>query len=226
MDAYPARTGIEARDLSERFAELLAKGRAGQLSPEESEELAGLLNALILDPLENGRAGFKSKHSFAPSDVAGRLRAIDWFSRCGQPLALDLSMEIDRVLTWREATERCTDEVWENVELEAQNQLTLWLSRHDRENFRRRNERVDRHKIAVIDPLAERAWGPYQRRRDLDPAIMHSVRWDVLGALMENSYLGSGHRCFFFLELLRVYEAGHFPCGWRGDWPVGKLVVY
>ena len=43
---------------------------------------------------------------------------------------------------------------------------------------------------------------------------------------MENSYLSSGHRCFFFLELLMVYEAGHFPCGWRGDWPDGKLIVY
>jgi hypothetical protein len=43
---------------------------------------------------------------------------------------------------------------------------------------------------------------------------------------MENAYLGSGHSCFFFLELLTVYEAGHFPCGWVGDWPRGKLVVY
>lgn len=212
--------------MSERFGELLRKGRVGRLTSEESEELARLLNALILDPLENGRPGFQSKHSFAPSDVAGRLRAIDWFSRCGQPLALDLTMGIEPVSTWREATQRCMDEAWEDVELEAQNQLTLWLSRHDRENFQRWNERVDRHKVAVVGPLAERAWEPYQRKRELDPAIIHSVRWDVLGALMENSYLGSGHRCFFFLELLKVYEAGHFPCGWRGEWPEGTLVVY
>lgn len=212
--------------MSERFAELLAKGRRGRLTPEESDELARRLNALILDPLETGRPGFMSKHSFTPSDMAGRLRRIDWFSRCGQPLALDLSMEIDRVLTWREAAETCTGEAWEDVELEAQNQLTLWLGRHDRENFQRWNERVERHKIAVIDPLAERAWEPYLLKRELDPAILHSMRWDILSALMENSYLGSGHRCFFFLELLMVYEAGHFPCGWHGDWPDGKLVVY
>jgi hypothetical protein len=52
------------------------------------------------------------------------------------------------------------------------------------------------------------------------------VQWDILAALMEHAYLGSGHRCFFFLELLSVYEAGHFPCGWIGPWPQGKLVVY
>jgi hypothetical protein len=48
----------------------------------------------------------------------------------------------------------------------------------------------------------------------------------ILGALMENSYLGSGHTAFFFLELFLVYEAGHFPCGWVGEWPHGALRVF
>jgi len=46
-----------------------------------------------------------------------------------------------------------------------------------------------------------------------------------LGALMGNSYLDTHHPAHFFLELLWVYEAGHFPCGWLGDWPSGKLIV-
>jgi hypothetical protein len=56
--------------------------------------------------------------------------------------------------------------------------------------------------------------------------LIQGLRWDILGALMENSYLRSGHAAFFFLELLMVYEAGHFPCGWRGNWPQGELLVY
>jgi hypothetical protein len=43
---------------------------------------------------------------------------------------------------------------------------------------------------------------------------------------MANAYLPSGHKCFYFLELFEVYEAGHFPCGWKGEWPAGKLVVF
>jgi hypothetical protein len=43
---------------------------------------------------------------------------------------------------------------------------------------------------------------------------------------MQNSYLQSGNSAFFFLELLTVYESGHFPCGWQGEWPQGKLLVY
>ena len=81
-------------------------------------------------------------------------------------------------------------------------------------------------KTDCIDLLSENVWEPYQRCHDLGIAVVHSTRWDVLSALMENAYLESGHRCFFFLELLSVYEAGHFPCGWLGEWPEGKLIVY
>jgi hypothetical protein len=212
--------------VNERFAKLLAKGRTGSLSPAETEELARLLNAPIVDPLANPAPGFASDRSFAPSDIPGRLRVIEWFSRCGEPLSLNPSMPVVQASGWREAVASCTDGVWENVELEAQNQLTLWLHQHDRQNYRRWNELVVGFKSEVVNPLIEEKWDPYRRRHGLDAAIVLSARWDALGALMENAYLASGHRCFFFLELLSVYEAGHFPCGWVGEWPRGKLIVY
>jgi hypothetical protein len=43
---------------------------------------------------------------------------------------------------------------------------------------------------------------------------------------MANHYLPLGHTAFFFLELLRVCEAGRFPCGGEGMWPKGRLVVH
>jgi hypothetical protein len=211
--------------MSDRFAELLAKAQAGQLGPEETEELARLLNAPILGPPDAG-PGFRSKHTFGPSDVAGRVRAIEWFARCGRPLSLDLTMPVERVGSWPEAVASLAEDVWSNVELEAQNQLTVWLHNHDRERYQSWNERVVGFKAAVIDPLTERHLVPYQARHGLDVVVVYSVQWDVLSALMENAYLDSGHAVFFFLELLWVYEAGHFPCGWRGEWPQGSLVVF
>jgi hypothetical protein len=77
-----------------------------------------------------------------------------------------------------------------------------------------------------VNPLTEKILVPFQAKHDLDIAFVHNVQWDILGAVMENSYLRSGHSAFFFLELLTVYEAWHFPCGWKGEWPKGKLLVY
>jgi hypothetical protein len=212
--------------MSERFAELLAKAQAGRLTSAETEELARFLNAPLLDPLEDPPTGFVSRREFAPSDLPGRLRAVDWFSHCGEPLSGDLSMAVVQVSSWPEAVTSCTDGGWANVELAAQNQLTRWLHQHDRDRYQNWNQFVGEHKAAVLDPLTEQKWVPYQKAHGLDIAVVHSLQWDVLGALMEHSYLGSGHRCFFFLELLSVSEVGHFPCGWRGEWPQGTLLVY
>jgi hypothetical protein len=160
------------------------------------------------------------------TDVAARVNAIDWFAHCGEPLSLDLSVEFRQIKSWPQAMKSGKARAWENAELEAQNQLTLWLHLHDHENYQKWNDIVRAHKKAVITPLVEKKIAPFQARHGLDIVLVHSVQWDIIGALMENSYMASGHPAFFFLELLMVYEAGHFPCGWKGDWPQGELVVF
>lgn len=184
------------------------------------------LNAGMIEAVTNPPAGFVSKLKFVETDVAGRVKAIDWFAQCGESLSLDLSMETQQVKSWPQAVSSCKKTVWENAELEAQNQLTLWLHLNDKAHYQKWNDYVRSHKKAVVTPLTERKIVPFQEEHGLDIAVVHSVQWDILGALMENTYMSSGHSAFFFLELLMVYEAGHFPCGWQGDWPQGKLIVY
>jgi hypothetical protein len=212
--------------MPDRFSELLEKAQSGQLTPEESEELARILNAPVLPPSGDLPPGFVSKHTFEPSDLPTRIGTIGWFSNCGGPLALDLTMEIDRVRSWPMAMQACQSAAWENVELEARNQLTVWLHRNDLERYQAWNDIVTVHKTEVVTPLIKEKLVPFQLEGALDPIFVDSTAWDVLGALMENSYLSSGHQAYFFLELLWIYEAGHFPCGWLGNWPSGRLVVY
>lgn len=151
---------------------------------------------------------------------------INWFVHCGEHVALDLSMKTKQTGSWSQAMESCKAAEWENAQLEAQNQLTLWLHLNDRASYRRWNDIVDAHKNAILKPLTEEVLVPFQAKHDLDFVLVHGVQWDILGALMENSYLRSGNSAFFFLELLTVYEAGHIPCGWQGEWPKGTLPVY
>jgi hypothetical protein len=184
------------------------------------------LNAGMIEAVTNPPPGFVSKHKFVASDVASRVNSIDWFAHCGESLALGLSMETEKITGWAQAIKSCKKGAWENVELEAQNQLTLWLHLNDRPNYQRWNEIVVAQKNAVVNPLTEKVLAPFRAKHNLDMAFVHCVQWDILGVLMENSYLGSGHASFFFLELLTIYEAGHFPCGWKGDWPKGTLLVY
>lgn len=197
-----------------------------RLSEDESDAIANELNAPILDPIRNPPPGFESKHHFSSSDIPARLAKIDWFANCGKTRSFDLTMPIQSVKSWKDATQLCSTNLWDNAQLEAQNQLTIWLHRNDLVNYRKWNDFAKAHKKETISPLVQNTIRPLQKDIGFDDVVVSCVEWDVLGALMENSYLKSNHSVFFFFELLMVYEAGHFPCGWSGKWPTGELYVY
>jgi len=197
-----------------------------QLREMPKDALVNELNRQILEPLQSPPPGFSSKQSFVESDISARVRKIDWFSQCGKPIAVKLLMPIRQVSGWKEAYKLCKTDEWENVELEAQNQLTIWLHNNSRDEYQNWNDLVIQHKTSTITPVVQPAILAFCRSHDLGEAVLHSVQWDILGALMENSYLNTGHKAFFFLELLAVYEAGHFPCGWEGEWPDGRLCIW
>jgi hypothetical protein len=212
--------------VGDRLAELLAKGKAGKLSREETEELARLLNAPIVGPVENSPAKFVSKHRMPETDVVARVKRIDWFAHCGEPREFDVSMEVNRVKTWPQAMKACKARSWHKATLEARNQLTLFLHSRHRERYRDWNKITDKFKKTVIMPLSKKVWEPFRQSHGLDVELVHSIQWNILAALMENAYMGCNHGSYFFLEILSVYEAGHLPCGWRGEWPQDKLVVF
>jgi hypothetical protein len=184
------------------------------------------LTSGMLDAIAHPPPGFTSKHSYDLSDVAGRFWGLPWCSRCGKGSSqLSVTMPLRWVPSWREAGDTLAKEEWHDAQLEAQNQLTLWLHIHAREAYQSWNERVQRMKTGLVEPLSTSILMPQQERLALPIAFLHSIQWDMLGAAMENESLPEGHSAFFFLELLSVYEAGHLPCGWIGRWPEGQLVV-
>lgn len=212
---------------------MIRAGREIEWTPKKKKGLTASiggipvdLNAGMIEAVTNPPSGFASKHRYDETDVEARLRAIDWFANWGMPVTLGLTMPFHQLSCWEGAIERCTSVDWESSQLEAQNQLTLWLHLHDREQYQDWNNSVREHKKKTLDPLIEQVIAPLLAKIVIEPAaVIPSVQWDILGALMENSYLSSRHAVFFFLELLTVYEAGHFPCGWRGSWPEGELLI-
>ena len=198
-------------------------GNKKRPTTKEGESLVRQANDAVFGP---GPAGFVSKHRFAPSDVIARVRAIDWFVHCGEPRDFDVTMPVERVKTWPQAMKAMKSRAWATATLEAQNQLTVFLSQHHLERYKKWNEIVIKFKREVTDPLKEKLLEPFRKNRGLDIMLAQYASLNILGALMENAYMDCKHGCFFYHELLTVYEAGHLPCGWIGEWPQGKLVVY
>lgn len=182
---------------------------------------SGMLDAMINPP-----PGFKSKFKFEQTDLKPRIEAIEWFSHCGEPANVDLTMEICQVQNWAEAMKSCKSDAWLSAALEAKNQLTIFMSVHATERYQQWNDLVDAYREAIVNQILNEKIRPFQTGNSLEETLVWHVRGELTGALMENSFIDCGHSAFFSLELLRVYEAGHFPCGWERQWPEGRLLVY
>ncbi len=66
-----------------------------------------------------------------------------------------------------------------------------------------------------------------QVRRRLPGAyadLLDDVVGDLFSATKARAVLGSRHE--FFELLLAIYHAGAWPCGWRGDYPDGRVVAF
>jgi hypothetical protein len=74
-------------------------------------------------------------------------------------------------------------------------------------------------------PLIDRKIAAVVREYGLPEIFKIRVRNDITGACMEAEYADV---CppGFFTSIAHWYINGHFPCGWWGAFPQGKLVVY
>jgi hypothetical protein len=52
-----------------------------------------------------------------------------------------------------------------------------------------------------------------------------TVKWDILHICMEAAY-ADVFPPGFYANQAHWYVKGHFPCGWEGDFPAGRMVVY
>ena len=168
---------------------------------------------------------FRSIRKFKQADLTQRLSEISWLQNIGSQPELECSFSCQFETTWKQAARSLIAVERSNTFLEAQNQLTTWLHQYHQEEYSNWNQHVDEHwkdvLYTIIWPklkkLAHPALGPKQIQR---------ICLDILGALMENTYLHLGHQFTFHLELLDIYSAGLIPCGWSGIWPDGDLVVF
>jgi hypothetical protein len=152
------------------------------------------------------------------------LRRIPWFSNCGRPADDNLGLEVDWVSDWTTATKCFSDPEWENTTLEARNVLTSHLAKRHAREYQEWNKLVRKAKEKLESGVYQIA-RDFQQKHRLTQTFVDCVKWDGLGMVMEETYKECRPPMLFFGTLLAVYERGRFPCGWKGEWPNGRLIV-
>ncbi len=148
------------------------------------------------------------------------LRKPQWFSHAGQH-----DTETAVVLSsWFAAVEYCSSPEWEDLCMLASNEYRQRLAERSPERFRKWNEIVVEVK-PFAQALVREKVESVVKEHDLPKVFVDTVDWDILHLCMEAEYADI-YPPGFYASQAYWYLNGHFPCGWEGEFPEGKLVIY
>lgn len=148
------------------------------------------------------------------------LRKSQWF-RCVGVCDTDAA---EILSSWQEAIKSCSSPEWEELCTEAANQYRERLAERSPREFQKWNDIVLKIK-PVVQTLVREKTDQVVGENDLPKVFVDTVDWDILHLCMESEY-ADVYPPGFFASQAYWYVKGHFPCGWQGDFPKGKLIVY
>lgn len=148
------------------------------------------------------------------------LRSVSWFGRVG----VRDTEAAHVVSSWAEAMESCRSEDWRDLRQEAVNQYHRRLQERSPQRRMLWNDLVAEIKPVTQALVKEHTEALITENR-LPPHFRAAVEWDVLFCCMEAEY-ADVYPPGFYSSQAYWYVKGHFPCGWRGAFPAGKLVIY
>ena len=156
-------------------------------------------------------------------ELIDKLMKTEWFAHVGEKID---DPSVFQISSWQEAVKYCRSRYSSNVQMEGKNLLTERLCFDFPDRYHKLwNETVAAVKL-IIQPMIDRKTNELKTQLKLPKAFRDAIDWDVLCICMELEY-SDLIPPRYFAERARWYLAGHFPCGWEGDFPVGgKLVVF
>ena len=167
--------------------------------------------------------------------VVSALEALDetrWLERVGKPwLENDGAIRATRVLVVRS---------WEEA-------LTNFGKEHRYDDRRYNANGVLQAPCDRVDPIFERlpereawwqhareeakrytalyGWVPDSLSREYQDLLFENL-WEFVSMLLAEIIASPEADCSYFREQLMWFHAGHFPCGWDGDWPSGRMRIF
>ncbi len=158
-----------------------------------------------------------------PETIAtlSQLDRVQWFVNVG----IQEETTTTIILTsWEDALKSCTSPEWEDLCLEAANQYRERLGERSMERFRKWNDIVVELKKFII-PFVHGKIKATVEKYSLPRRFESAVQWDILHLCMECEY-ADVYPPGFYAGLAYWYANSRFPCGWKGDFPKGKPIIY
>ena len=112
-----------------------------------------------------------------------------------------------------------------NVGIEARNLLSEKLHYEHCEHYNRTWNRFVGSIWTAWLPISDATIQPVATTHKLPSRFVEIVNLDIVMACLELEYADLIPPRYF-KDRLDWYLAGHFPCGWDGEFPEGRLIVF
>ncbi len=155
-------------------------------------------------------------------ELKRRLLAIEWFSHCGEE-NVKCAFQVKYVKNFKEACKYSEGIKWSNLLLEMQNELSAGIHFRRKTNW---NEFVDEMKKTIIIDMEKAVFAALKNKGIIETKeIWDNVKYMMLECILADHFRPLNDQ-MFCEHLLNVCEQGYLPCGWDGNYPLGKLIVY
>lgn len=149
------------------------------------------------------------------------LEAVPWFSRVGMAEGDDGPVVLK---SWPDAIEHMRSDVYKGLNTAAANRFGDEVLARSKERYDGLCEVTDRLEKCTTPIVFYKVW-PTVREHKLPGFFEAKVAIDFLHACLEAEYADLV-KPGWFTNLAYWYAKGHFPCGWEGTHPQGRLIVY
>lgn len=160
-------------------------------------------------------------HTQAVVNCFETLETISWFSHVGAEREGRAEVRLD---TWSDAIEtifqKAADRYDKSGQLRGPAELVAKYREH--KSFKKW---IDKAVAAAADRADYANYIPsYFEKAEVD--FMKRYLAGYLENLLTEIIASDEHDCTYFRAQLSWFEAGHFPCGWVGEWPDGVARVF
>lgn len=158
-------------------------------------------------------------------EITESILLFEWLKNCGENKAV-IEMCNGKSIANREEIKKNFNSIkWENVCLEARNDLTGYLAKNHPEIYNGYwNILVKEVKINIIPKIIDTI-AKQLKILDLHESIIDNIKMDIVNIIVVLSY-AEYYKSPFYEKLLCIYKNGNLPCGWSGKYPKGKIQIY
>ena len=149
-----------------------------------------------------------------------KLDSVEWFRCVGKTDVEQATL----VSSWTEAIKHVRSAHSKEVVLEAANRITEGILKSSLDRYANYNAVVATVKPPVVE-MVKRKSASTAEQHALPKEFIDRLNWNILHLAIECEFadvIPAG----FFTALSYYYYVGHFPCGWEGEYPKGRLIVY